>query len=93
MKKHEITIQKQEFSAENASDLILTLINNQITNFNRIKFMEWEKNNLQNHQSLDETVNYLQHTKADLKNTINALKNNYEKVSCSISIQIAIDPS
>lgn len=91
MKKHEIIVSETGLSPEIASDILITLIDNQITNYNRIKFIEWERNNKNSTLQLDKTMKHLLDSKFDLKQKLTETSKNQSKISYSISIEISVD--
>jgi flagellar biosynthesis/type III secretory pathway chaperone len=88
MKVQEITIAEKGLSPEKASDILITLIDNQITNYNRIKFIEWERNKLNSQENVDQVMEYLIQSKSALKSKLKNLPDKQASISFSLSIEI-----
>lgn len=91
MKKHEIFVSETGLSPETASDILITLIDNQISNYNRIKFIEWERNKKKCTSQLDQTMQQLLDSKFDLNRKLKETSAQNSKISYSISIEISVD--
>lgn len=93
MKSEKITISEQGISLDQASQFLLKLIEDQITNYNEQQMAAWERNHLIAREESEAKMAYLKEQKNKLKMLLQEADMSTESVDFNFSLGIVIRSS